>query len=234
MNDAKRGWLYLSWFTLGILAVPFTAHALTLGQIDDFQDGTAQDWRIGVGPISNIANGGPAGAGDHYIQYASLGGGGPQSRMVILNTSQWLGNYTAAGITAIAMDLNNLSSQSLSMRLAFFFDSSDGYVSTTPFSLSANSGWQHATFALNAANFTTIGSPGDFNTFLSDFDGQLRVLSSTSPSLLGDSIAATLGVDNVQAIPEPGTFVMAGIGILALIYLRRGQRSENRVINQPR
>jgi hypothetical protein len=219
---------------LGILIIPLTARALTLGQIDDFQDGTSQNWGVGVGPVTNVASGGPAGAGDRYIQATSLGGSGPQSRMVILNSSQWLGDYVGAGITAIAMDLNNFSSQPLSMRLAFFVNSSSGYASTTPFSLAANSGWEHTSFSLNPADFTAIGSPGDFNTLLSNFNGQLRILSSTSPSLRGDSIAATLGVDNVQAIPESGTFVMVGVGMLILFGLRQQPRSENRVINQSR
>jgi hypothetical protein len=219
---------------LGILVIPLTASALTLGQIDDFQDDTSQNWGIGVGPVTNIVNGGPTGAGDHYIQATSLGGSGAQSRMVILNSSQWLGDYVDAGITGIAMDFNNFSSQQLSMRLAFFVNSSTGYVSTTPFSLAANSGWEHTSFSLNSADFTAVGSPGDFNTLLSNFNGQLRILSSTSPSLRGDSIAATLGIDNVQAIPEPGTFVMVGVGILALVGLCQQQRSENCVIDQPR
>lgn len=141
--------------------------------------------------------------------------------MIILNDSQWLGDYIGTGITGIAMALNNFSPQSLSMRIAFFQDPSTGYVTTTPFSLAANSGWQHTTFSLTAANFTAIGSPGDFNTLLSNFSGQRRILSSSAPSLLGDPVAATLGVDNVQAIPEPSTFVMVNIGLLLMFCRRR-------------
>jgi hypothetical protein len=203
---------------LFLVATPLTAKALTLGQIDDFEDGTAQNWGTGVGPASNISDGGPNGVGDNYLQYTSSGTSGPDSRMVVLNATQWQGNYVGAGITGIAMDLNNFSSQALSMRLAFFVNSSTGFVATNPFSLAANSGWQHATFALTAADFTTIGSPGSFNTFLSNFTGQLRILDAGSPSLLGDTIAATLGIDNIQAIPEPGTFRMVVFGTLAILF----------------
>ena len=209
----------MAWLVI-VLAAPATTHALTLGQLDDFQDGSAQNWQTGAGPIGNVASGGPGGAGDHYIQYSSSGGFGADGRMVIFNTAQWQGNYTGAGITSIAMDLNNLGLQPLSMRLAFFLNSGTGYVSTTPFSLSANSAWQHVTFSLNAADFTAIGSPGSFNTLLSNFNGQLRILSSGSPSMLGDAVAATLGVDNIQAIPEPNTVVMVAFGIgLAILLL---------------
>jgi hypothetical protein len=202
-----------------LIAAPLTTSALTLGQIDNFADGTAQNWGTGTTPASNISDGGPGGSGDNYLQYTSSGLGGANSRMIVFNSSQWQGNYNSAGITEIAMDLNNFSSQTLSMRIAFFVNSSTGFVTTTPFSLAANSGWQHAVFALTAADFATIGSPGSFNTLLSNFTGQLRILDANSLSLLGDPVAATLGIDNVQAIPEPSTFRMAVFGILVVLFV---------------
>ena len=213
MDNGRLGnFLFFAAIAALLVAMPLTTQAVTLGQIDDFQDGTAQNWQTGVGPVANVANGGPAGIGDHYMQTVSTGGFGSDSRLTVFNTGQWQGDYIDAGITTITMDLNNFSSQPLSMRLTFFVDSSDGYSSTTPFSLAANSGWQHATFSLNAADFTTLGSPGDFNTLLSDFTGQLRLLDSSIPSLRGDSLAATLGADNIQAVPEPSAIMLVGIG----------------------
>ena len=210
-----------------LVVAPLTTNALTLGQIDDFQDGTAQNWGTGAGPASNVSNGGPNGSGDNYLQYASAGGSGSDSRLVVFNSTQWQGDYNSSGVTGIAMDLDNFSSQALSMRLAFFVNSSTGFVTTTPFSLGANSGWQHVIFALNAANFTTLGSPGSFNTLLSNFTGQLRILDSSSASLRGDSIAATLGVDNVQAIPEPNTFLMVVLGILMVFPVSRSMARQS-------
>ena len=204
------------WLVLLLVAAPLATNALTLGQIDDFQDGTPQNWGTGTTPATNIPSGGPSGSGDKYLQFTSSGGGGSDSRMVVLNSSQWQGDYNGAGITGIGMDLDNFSSQSLSIRLAFFVNRTTGFVTTTPVSLGANSGWQHATFTLTPASFTTIGSPGNFNTLLSNFTAQLRILDSGSPSLQGDSISATLGIDNVQAIPEPTTFLMVGLGLLTL------------------
>jgi hypothetical protein len=207
----------LLWLALVFLAAPFAARALTLGQVDDFQDGTAQNWQTGIQLVGNIASGGPNGSGDRYIQYTSSGGGGVGSRMVIFNTSQWLGDYNSAGITGIEMDLDNFSSQPLSMRIAFFLNSFTGYVSTTPVPLAAGSGWQHVIFSLSAVNFTAIGSPGDFNTLLSNFNGQLRLLDSFAPSMQGDVIAATLGADNIQAIPEPTALALVGASLVALV-----------------
>ena len=217
----------------GFLAVffvgaPLSAMALSLGQIDDFEDGTAQGWGTGNGPASNIASGGPAGAGDNFLQYTSSGGSGVNSRMVIFNISQWQGNYIAAGITGLDMDLNNLSAQPLALRLAFFVNPTTGFVTTTPVALPANSGWQHASFALSAGNFTAIGSPGTFASVLSSFSGQLRILSANSPSLMGDVIAATIGIDNIQAIPEPDVIVLVAGGLLAVLSRLRRHRAATR------
>jgi len=203
------------------IAAPLTAHALTLGQIDNFQGGTALNWQTGHGPGSTVATGGPAGAGDQYLQVVSTGTGGTDSRLVIFNSTQWVGNYTGAGITTISMDLDNFSASPLSIRLALFVNAATGYSSTTPFTLAANSGWQHATFTLSAANFTAIGAPTAFNTLLSNFTGQLRILDSSAPSIKGDDIAATLGADNIQAIPEPSTIFMVGLGSSVLLFRRR-------------
>jgi hypothetical protein len=202
---------------LAVIVCPAAAFALTLGQTDTFQDGSSQGWQTGAGSIPNIATGGPGGAGDRYIQYSSTGTGGANSRLIIFNSAQWLGDYIGAGITRVEMDLNNFSAPALSIRLAFFLDPGTGYVSTTPFALAGSSGWQHAGFDLVAGNFTAIGSPGDFATLLSDFNGQLRILHSGSPALLGDTIAATVGFDNIQAVPEPGALALTGVALLLLV-----------------
>jgi len=233
MNNGRRGsFLFFGLRVLNqavaaaalLVAMPLTTQAVTLGQIDDFQDGTAQNWQTGVGPVGTVADGGPSGIGDHYLRAISSGGFRSDSRLTVFNTSQWQGDYIDAGITTITMDLNNFSSQPLFMRLTFFVDSSDVYSSTTPFSLAAHSGWQHATFSLNATDFTALGSPGDFNTLLSSFTGQLRLLDSSVPSLRGDSIAATLGADNIQAVPEPSAIMLVsigtGVGVVLLLCCR--------------
>ena len=79
---------------------------VVLNQTDDFEDGTTQFWRIGGagganGPV-NVADGGPAGAGDNFLQYSSLGGAGAASKMVIYNqNNQWSGDFTAEGVAAV-------------------------------------------------------------------------------------------------------------------------------------
>jgi hypothetical protein len=63
---------------------------------------------------------------------------------------------------------------------------------------------------------TQLGPPGvDIDTALSSVS-LLRILSNPNNGVQGDSIAAILGVDNITAVPEPGTFslVMGGLAFL--------------------
>lgn len=207
---------------LALVIAPRSTQALTLGQVDTFQDGTTDGWTTGHGGPTNIPNGGPAGAGDAYMQVVSTGGSGTDSKLIVFNASQWLGDYTDAGITGITLDLDNFSTQTLSMRLALFQSRGVGYAVTTPFSLPPDSNWHQAFFPLVAADFTALGSPSvSFANLLTNFTGQLRILDSASPSVDGDSIAATLGVDDVMAVPEPTTFLMVAAALAVMPFCRR-------------
>lgn len=215
------------------VAGPFAAYGLTLGQIDDFQDGTTDGWTTGHSTPANIATGGPAGAGDRYMQVVSSGGFGTDSRLVVFNNSQWLGDYISAGITSVEMYLANFGTQTLSMRLAFFESSGVGYSATTAFSLPADSSWHHVVFPLDDADFTAVGFPSSsFGDLLANFTGQLRILDSASPAVNGDPIAATVGVDNILAVPEPSTFALVGTALLMAFCCRRaGRRSTENLLS---
>ena len=207
------------------------AHAITAGQTDTFSSGV-QGWTAGGGPFGStppvppavVATGGPAGAGDAFLQITSGGGDGPGSRLVAMNVfGQWSGNYTAAGVTAISMDLKNLGQTDLTVRL-YFEDPipnppaneavSDGFL------LRAGADWTHAVFAVTPAALTVLqGSAGAVlgNTTV------LRIFSNTAADFPPEQLAGVLGVDNIHAIPEPATALtlLAGLALLAGVRQRR-------------
>src|SRR5438046_275304 len=95
--------------------------AITFGQIDNFQDGTTMGWSEGgpsPNPPTNIATGGPGGAGDRYLQNIASGGFGAGSRQVMMNSVQWTGSYSTAHVTQIDMMLANFGGASLPVRFA--------------------------------------------------------------------------------------------------------------------
>ena len=71
---------------------------------------------------------------------------------------------------------------------------SPGYASTNAFFLPADGNWYHVAFLIDAADLTPINSPGfppappaPLGIFLQSVQ-EFRILSSVSPSLMGDAI----------------------------------------------
>lgn len=203
-----------------------TANGITFGELDDFQTGTTESWTNGA-PIAdpvNIANGGPLGAGDRFMQIVS-DGSGAGGRLTVFNRNQWIGNYNTAAVTQIEMDLKNLGATPLEIRLSFktnISGGSSGYVSTTAFSISNDGSWHHAIFDLS--DLTGIGGPAALATFFNN-PAEMRILHSALPNTVhGDDIVATLGVDNILAVPEPGSVLLGGFGAIAMLLRRRRKR----------
>lgn len=230
MADMQRTPILLAAIFFGALTFAGSARAIVVGQIDDFEDGTTQSWANGgapgTPPVLNIDTGGPAGVDDNYMQI-SADGDGPGRFLTVFNRGQWLGNYIALGVTAIAIDLQNFSKVNLTIRLGFKEDTSSGssgYLST-PFSLPAGSGWQHAIFLIAPGSLTAVGIPADFNTFFSGNFGEMRIINEAGTgSLNGDIVIADMGIDNVNAVPEPSTVLLAIAGTIAFVMCRRNKR----------
>lgn len=179
-------------------------------QISDFNVGTTQGWTNGIASDAiSIVSGGPGGAGDQFLQVTSNGSFGAGGKMIFFNrSSQWTGDFSAAPIASIEMDLKNLGTSDLKMRIALKNSASSsaaGYATANGFDLSNDGQWHHAVFGLSAADLTQISGAVSLPNLLSSV-AELRILSSGGPSLFGEVINAVLGVDNITAVspPPPG------------------------------
>jgi hypothetical protein len=206
---------------LAMLMLAARAHAISLGQIDDFQDGTTQNWTDGSpspNPPVNISDGGPAGVGDAFLQDVSAGGDGAGGALVMFNFTQWIGDYVAAGVDAIEADMANLGADPLHMRIAFQGAAGTQYGSTDAAVLPADGEWYHLRFDLTAV--TLIEGEDSLDVVLANLT-TLRILSSEAgPAWKGDRIAATLGVDNITAVaavplPAAAWMLLAALGATA-------------------
>ncbi|MEN0109209.1 MAG: PEP-CTERM sorting domain-containing protein [Planctomycetota bacterium] len=217
-----------AWLTL--LSAP-PAAAVSVGQIDDFQGGTTEAWRIGVGGAlpANVAGGGPAGAADSYLRFDS-NGGRVAGRHVFFNSDQWSGDYSAAGVTAIRFDAINLSaSETLFVRVAIG-DAERGqsgtwFASTNPVTLTPGSGWQTVRLPIAEPDMTLDRGGAPFADVVSSVVS-LRILSAETVSRRGDQIVASIGVDNITAVPEPSA--TATLAAAAGVFAARRRRDECR------
>jgi hypothetical protein len=220
------------------LVLAQAAAAVTIGQIDTFESGTTEGWVAGGGPMTQVPptppfnqpSGGPGGIDDAYLQITSGGGDGPGSRLTAFNIlSQWADNYLTNGIRAIEMDLINLGTSDLTIRLEFenpLVATPDFAVTKTGIFLPAGSGWTHAVFPIGAGDFTSLG--GTVAGALGNTT-VLRILHAPGETAAVPA-AGVLGVDNIEAVvPEPATL---GITSLALLCLYGSARAARRRIHR--
>jgi hypothetical protein len=179
------------------------ADAVTLGQIDDFEDGSTQLWSEGgrsPKPPTNVASGGPGGADDNYLADKSTGTGTAGSKMVMSNTGRWSGDYISEGIRGIKMAMSNFGDTALQMRIALEGPSGTRYGSTIAFALPADGAWRPVVFGLTEDDLTNLGGVATPNEVLANV-GTIRILAaSAGPAWKGDSVAASIGIDDIEAI----------------------------------
>ncbi len=206
------------------LALAATSGAqIVLGQVDNFQDGTLQGWGGGAS-LTNVATGGPGGAGDRFLQVQSFGGIGGGSRLATFNSAQWTGNYSAASVTAVSLFMRNLGQTNLAIRLVLFdLDGVDErWTSTVSQALSVGGAWQLMTFSVAESSLTRVQGSGSYANLMVDVDRLMFRHQSGAPAAEGQAIAAMAGMDNVRAVPEPASLLALGLGTL---FLRRRRRS---------
>lgn len=211
-------------------AVP--SFAVTLSQIDTF-DATVENWIEGGSsdtPPTWAGNGGP---GDSAYMHNDSPGVSPGRNMQMWNTTQWQGDFVGAGVSRISMDAANLTDaggENIHLRIAF--DGEGGWFVTNPLTLLPQSGWTHLEFDIGELDLIYAGSgSGEYLETMQEVE-RMQIISMapgeyfeirSGAGLKGDQILASLGLDNIRAegIPEPGSLVLLGWGVLAAARRKR-------------
>ncbi len=224
------------------------AAAIDFDQFDDFQDGTTQNWVICLLPISctplpptaqppmNVPDAGPAGVGDHALQLTAIGGLVAGSRLAVNNiTADWTGDYSAAEVVGLKIDANNPNDFPLMLRVGLdderFLLGGGGKVVTEPQELLAGEGWTTLHFPIEAADLTAAKNQfgmvvGENPVLTLSRVAKLKILHATEANWPGDTIVAVLLLDNIQAVPEPGSTLMQVAALGGLLVLA-GLRARN-------
>jgi hypothetical protein len=210
------------WLGLFAALVGAPATAIPIGQVDDFQAGSLSSWSGGSTPV-NVATGGPAGSGDRYLEIDSV-----NRNLGAYNSTQWVGDYPSAGITAIRVDVNNAGPDPVALRVTVFGPSLlTAFSSTNEIVLAPASGWIPVVFDLSEAALTrTTGTA----TYAQTLAAVSRLLLHNDPDPIGrpgDSnfVTATLGIDNVTAVPEPDAALLFATGLVAFAAARARTRN---------
>jgi len=204
---------------LGLLALlaGAPAGAISIGQVDTFSAGGLLSWGGGSAP-TNIATDGPGGAGDRYLEIrASAGNLGTD------NTAQWAGNYPSAGVTSLRFELRNAGPDPVALRVTVLGPSGlTAYTSIDEVVLGPSSGWLSAEFALSE---TALVRTRGTDSLAQTLAGVSKLLLRHDPDPLSppgspNPVTATLGIDNITAVPEPGTALLVATGLAALAIRR--------------
>ena len=201
-----------------VFASPCPLWAANVGQIDDFESGTA-GWQ--VGGKSQATNGprvlGVGGVDGDFLNYTTdnenTGG-----RFLILNATTWTGNYLAAGISGISALARNDGNVELEMRL-ILEGSGGGFLTSGSNHLPVGGEWQSVFFPISAESL--IGGD-DLTQTLSSVE-QIRIFHNPSPSFPGPFTTASMSIDNILAVPEPNSWAML-IWLAVCFPLRRCRR----------
>src|SRR5947209_3912148 len=153
------------------------AFGITIGQTDTFQTGLDNWFAGGLGtggmppvPPHTVSTGGPAGAGDAYMVITASTPSGAGSKVVAINGAQWAGDYLTSGVGSISMDVLNLGTTDLTVRLLFENPMggppTDEAVSNAGAFLPAGTGWTHFVFPILPGDLTAVA--GSTGTLLSN------------------------------------------------------------------
>jgi hypothetical protein len=202
--------------------------AIAQGNLDDFQNSTLQNWAGGGGaggsPPTNQPNG-QGGASDRFLQLSAS-----SNFLGTYNKSQWAGNWVAAAVDTVKVDLNNSGGAPVSMRIMLLTPGCTGltfdctaWTSTNATVLPASSGWSTVSFSVKEANLTRVLGSDSYTASLSNVE---RLLirhddGTPDPPGAGTIVSTTLGIDNVLPEPSMALGLAAGAALLAAMRRRR-------------
>jgi len=176
--------------------------AVEAGFVEDFSAGTA-GW-TGAEPAVE-PSGGPAGDGDGFLRIEARGANGPGSRLAVYNNSpNWTGDFAAAGITSVDLDIMNLetSPAPMSMRLVLFGPNatSNRWTSIEPIVIANDGQWQRISFPVDSEAITRVQGGASYDGMIENVVRLMIRHDANTPSATGTTIVGQIGIDNITLV----------------------------------
>lgn len=175
---------------------------------------------LGGASTQNLA-GGQGGATDRFLEVMSTAGSSAGSKVATHNAEErWAGNYITAGVSGVRVSMQNRGTSTLRVRMVLF-GLGNRWTSTNFVTLNPGAGWQTVTFGTGQADLTRVLG---FETYANCIGNVNQIMfrhDASTPSSGGESLVGTLGLDNITAVPGPGTGVLMGIGCVWGLRRRR-------------
>lgn len=216
---------------LGVFMLPARA-AISFGHIDDFNDGTTRGWGRPAFHTNATDQGISGVPGDHALSVVASGiQDQTGSRFTVYNrSSEWTGDYMAAGVGRISGSFKNDGNEDLEIRIAL--SSIGGNASADPsitwFStiasqtLPANGQWMQLEFNIGTNDLVKVSAGLDSVTDVLQLVREIRILASDIPEYRGQTQEVTVLIDNLRAVPEASSGMLLFLGVAALLrYARR-------------
>jgi len=180
---------------------------ITAGVPDDFDTpADVHNWVHGGGP-GNSPN--PpslqtvGGVDNNYLKNTSTASGGAGGKFVMLNTSQWTGDYITAGIKSVSIQVRNNGATALNLRVTFGASvggSATHWMSATPVVVPVGSGWINVLFPITQTYMAQSVSGGSQNyPTVMGAVAVMRIVSSTAVDHRGDEFIGDADFDNITA-----------------------------------
>lgn len=151
--------------------------------------------------LSLPPSGGPEGSGDAFLQATST------TKLATINTSPaWIGDYTAIDAPRLRVDLMNPVGQpELEIRVVLFeaessLKNSARWTTISSADLVADGQWRTFEFALAEENMSLVANTGTFGELMADVGQVMLRHDAGTPSMGGDFVAGTIGIDNVALV----------------------------------
>ena len=220
VRRARRVHLLAIWTLAFGLAAPATAD-LVPGLLNDFEDGL-QGWE-GSGNVANIADGGPLGAGDGYLEIEP----GSQGHIAAFNLG--VAGAIDPDVVSVEADLMRPSGQGdLDVRFVLFGPGGfERWTSVLAHTIPADGVWRTYDFSVLETDLSHVLGSATYEDLASDLDRIMFRYDPGTPSPTGTPGTGVLNVDNVVVVvPEPSTGLLIAASLSIVIALAPPKRRD--------